>query len=41
MIFCENRLPADQQTILVKYDVLFVIFEEAANMKWSSAANYR
>ena len=43
MIFHENRLPADdsQQTILMKYQTLFVIFEKAKNLKLSSAANHR
>ena len=30
-----------RQTILMKYHALFVIFEKAANLKLSSAANYR
>ena len=29
------------QTILMKYNALFVIFEKVANLKLSSAANYR
>ena len=30
-----------QQTILMKYHVLFVIFEKQQNLKVLSAANYR
>ena len=30
-----------QQTILMKYHALFVIFEKVAKLKFSSAANYR
>ena len=30
-----------QQTILMKYHALFVIFEKQQNLKLSSAANYR
>ena len=30
-----------QQTILMKYHALFVIFEKAAKFEISSAANYR
>ena len=30
-----------QQTILMKYQALFVIFEKAANLKMPSAANFR
>ena len=30
-----------QQTILMKYYALFVIFEKAAKLKLSSAANYK
>ena len=30
-----------QQKILMKYHALFVIFEKAAQLKLSSAANYR
>ena len=37
MIFHENR----QQTILMKYHALFVIFEKQRNLKLLSAANYR
>ena len=29
-----------QQTILMKYHALFVIYEKAANLKLLSAANY-
>ena len=38
MIFHENCLPADNSH---KISCLIVIFEKAANLKLSSAANYR
>ena len=38
MILHENRL---QQTILMKYHALLVIFEKQQNLKLSSATNYR
>ena len=39
--FCDIFSNFRQQTILMKYHPLFVIFEKAAKLKLSSAANYR